>query len=173
MRIFFLLGSSGVVIAVGLACNSPTGTPSACTVNSNATAAVVTMVWRARPDSMRVLVQGAATIRAACAYVDTQSGPHIMVGRIVRGAGVDPRVPFHYLPDSIALVDAAIELCDSGLLRTPADVDAYFLGSTGRADAPSAPYCLWGAPPVLVEPPAWRVASAHPPYFSAHEQSGT
>lgn len=151
MRIFVLVSGLAVVSVVGLACGSPTGISSPCMVDSKATAAVVTMVWRGRPDSLRVFVKGATTIRAACAYVSTQSGPYIMSGRIVRGVGVDAKIPFHYLPDSIALVDVAIELCDSALLRTPADVDAYFVGSTGRVDAPSAPYCPWGARPTLVE----------------------
>lgn len=112
--------------------------------------AVVTLAWRARPDSMRVLVRDTGTIRAINRYLATGTGGSILSGRIARGAGVDARVPFHYLPDSAALVEVAIELCDSRLLRTPAEVDAYFQGATGRADAVSAQYCPWDARPVSV-----------------------
>lgn len=101
---------------------------------------------------MRVLVRDAGTLRAVDRYIATGTGPSILAGRIVRGAGVDPRVPFHYLPDSAALVEVAIELCDSRLLHTPAEVDTYFQGTTGRADAVSAPYCPWDARPVSVAP---------------------
>lgn len=141
---------AGAVIAAAVACRSTTDVPDACRVGPDAAAAVVTIAWTSRPDSMQVLVHGTTVVRAACGYVRTGTGPRIMAGRIVRGAGVDPRVPFHYLPDSVSLVDIAIELCDSKLLRTTADVDAYFLASTGRVDAPSAPYCPWSARPVQV-----------------------
>ena len=147
-----LLCGAGLLIAVSLACKNSTGVTDECLVSPSAASAVVTIAWTSRPDSMRVLVNGAGVIDAACNYVRTKSGPAILSGRIVRGAGVDARVPFHYLPDSVALVDMAIELCDSALLRTSAEVEAYFLGSTGRADAPSAPYCPWGARPVRVAP---------------------
>lgn len=150
MRILIRFCGTGAVIAAGVACKSTHGVPDTCLVGPNASAAVVTIAWTSRPDSMQVLVHGAAVVKAACDYVRTGTGPRIMAGRIVRGAGVDPRVPFHYLPDSLSLVDNAIELCDSKLLRTTAEVDAYFLASTGRVDAPSAPYCPWSARPVRV-----------------------
>lgn len=147
-----LLCAAATVSVVTLGCRDPADAERACRVNSGAGEAVITMVWRTRPDSMRVLVRHQETVRAACEYVAMGSGPSILAGRIVRGAGVDPRVPFHYLPDSANLVEVAMELCDSALLRTPAEVDAYFLASTGSADSPSAPYCPWSARPVLVQP---------------------
>ncbi|CAN5161761.1 hypothetical protein BH23GEM2_BH23GEM2_24800 [soil metagenome] len=58
-------------------------------------------------------------------------------------------MPFHYIPESIQFVQVAIELCDSGLLKTPEAVTAFFQG-TGSDPAGSAPYCPWGARPVNV-----------------------
>lgn len=150
MRRLVRFCGAGAVFAAGVACKSTTSAPDECLVGPTAGAAVVTIAWTSRPDSMQVLVHGGAVVKAACDYVRSGTGPRIMAGRIVRGAGVDPRVPFHYLPDSVSLVDNAIELCDSRLLRTTAEVDAYFLASTGRVDAPSAPYCPWSARPVHV-----------------------
>ncbi|MDP1891536.1 MAG: hypothetical protein Q8K55_11650 [Gemmatimonadaceae bacterium] len=152
MRRQLLLLGAGSLIVVGAACGNSTGATDDCRVGPTAASAEVTIAWTSRPDSMRVLVNGSSIINAACSYVRTRSGPNILAGRIVRGAGVDPRVPFHYLPDSVTLVDLTIELCDSELLRTTEQVDAYFLGSTGRVDSPSAPYCPWGARPVRVSP---------------------
>lgn len=152
MRILVCLCVAGAVIAAGMACTGSTDVPDVCLTSPTASAAVVTIAWTSRPDSMRVLVHGAGVVKSACDYIRTGTGPRIMAGRIVRGAGVDPRVPFHYLPDSVSLVDNTIELCDSRLLRTTAEVDAYFLASTGRVDAPSAPYCPWSARPVRVTP---------------------
>ncbi len=100
---------------------------------------------------MRVLVQNPDAIKAACDYVKSESGASILSGKIVKGAGVDSRVPFHYEPASVSLVELAIELCDSSLLKTSQAVDEYFLGSTGNANSPSAPYCPWSARPVRVE----------------------
>lgn len=153
MRRVLLLCGTGVLIA-GLACKNSTGVTDECLVSPTAASAVVTIAWTSRPDTMRVLVNGAGVIGAACNYARTKSGPGILAGRIVRGAGVDARVPFHYLPDSVSLVDFTIELCDSALLRTSEEVEAYFLASTGRSDAPSAPYCPWGARPIRVAPAA-------------------
>lgn len=152
MRTLIRSGLSAAGLMICVACASSTEVVSPCSVGANATEAVVTMAWTSRPDSLRVLVRNAETVQAACARVTSGTGPGIMSGRIVRGPGVDSRAPFHYVPESVSLVDVTIELCDASLLRTPADVDAYFLGSTGRVDSVNAPYCPWSAPPVRVEP---------------------
>lgn len=121
-------------------------------VDCSMTRGVVTFVWTSRPDTMRVLITDSATVCDASRYVRTQAGPSIPNGIIVRGAGSDPALPFHYLPESVRLNEATIEVCDSKLLRTPADVDEFFVGITGRADSPSAQYCPWSARPVRVAP---------------------
>jgi hypothetical protein len=113
--------------------------------------ALVTFAWDARPDTMVVLVTDAATIAAAHAYVATSSVPSIPSGPIVRGAGSDPRLPFHYVPDSVRLVEVAIELCDGRLMKTEAELNEYFLGATGDAGASRAQFCPWGARPVRVD----------------------
>jgi hypothetical protein len=159
-RLRWIARIGGAAVTV-LGCTSVTGTNATDTTVLDAddcgqlscpAAAIVTIAWSSRPDTMRVRVEGAQVIQAAEEYVRTGSGPGIVAGRIVRGAGVDPSVPFHYLPDSISLVEVAAELCDSALLRTPAAVDRFFSGATGRADAVSAPYCPWDARPVDIEP---------------------
>jgi hypothetical protein len=112
--------------------------------------AIVAFAWDTRPDTMQVLIGDSATVAAACAYLATGTGAHIPAGPIVRGAGVDPRVPFHFIPDSVRLVEVAIELCDGRMMRTAAQVDEYFVGATGQANAQKAPFCPWGARPIAV-----------------------
>jgi len=112
---------------------------------------IVTFTWDSRPDTMRVLVCDAAAVAAAQSYVATQTGAHIPSGPIVRGAGADAALPFHFIADSVQLVELAIELCDGRMMRTPGEVNEYFLGATGRTDAQKAPYCPWGARPISVE----------------------
>jgi hypothetical protein len=101
-------------------------------------------------DTLRVLVRSATAIADVEAYLATQDGPRIPAGTIVRGAGIDPRYPFHFLPESVQLVDAAIELCDGRPMRTLAEVDEYMRGATGDADPQSAPWCPWSAYPVSI-----------------------
>ena len=112
---------------------------------------VVTFVWDSHPDTMRVLVCDADAIAAAQSYIATQTGAHIPSGPIVRGPGVDAAVPFHFIPDSVMLVEVAIELCDGRMMRTSAEVDAYFVGATGSANASKAPFCPWSARPIGIE----------------------
>ena len=111
--------------------------------------AEVAFAFDGRPeDTLRVLVQSATTIADVEAYLATQEGPRIPAGTIVRGAGIDPRYPFHFLPESVQLVDVAIELCDGSPMRTLAEVDEYMRGATGEANPQSAPWCPWTAYPV-------------------------
>ena len=112
----------------------------------------MTIAWRSRPDTMRVLVQRAETVQAACDYLAGRSLANIVSGQIERGAGVDPRVPFHYLPETVRLVEVAEELCDSRLLRTPEEVDAYLAGASPPETPGRAPFCPWGARPIRVDP---------------------
>jgi hypothetical protein len=142
---------TSIGVAFGAACSTATEVENPCDAGVSAESAIVTIAWTNNTDSLRVLVEDTETIQAACSYVETGTGPSILSGQIVKGAGVDSRVPFHYVPTSVELVDATIELCDSALLRTEAEVDEYFLGSTGNVDSPTAPYCPWSAPPVRVE----------------------
>jgi hypothetical protein len=113
--------------------------------------AVMTIAWNSRPDTMAVLVNDEATVQAACEYLATRSGAPFPSGPIVKGAGIDPDVPFHWIADSVRLAEAAIELCDGSMMKTAQEVDEYFLGATGSADSPTAPFCPWGARPVRVE----------------------
>lgn len=97
---------------------------------------------------MRVLVRGASTIQAACDFLAGKATASIPAGLIVRGsAPSDPALPFHYLPESVQLADATIELCDFRLLKTEAEVDAYFVA----VNSDPAPYCPWNAYPVAVK----------------------
>jgi hypothetical protein len=112
--------------------------------------AIVTFAFEGHPaDTLRVHVLDSATIAAARAYVATRSGPTIPVGPIRRGAGVDPRYPFHFVPDSVRLADMAMELCDGSPMRTAAAVDSLFAW-TGRAGQQSTTYCPWSAYPIAV-----------------------
>lgn len=112
--------------------------------------AIVTIAWTSRPDTMDVLVRGSNAVRRACDFIAGRNSANIPSGRIVVGsAPSDPRVPFHYIPESVQFVEAAIELCDSALLRTDEAVVAFFQGTSSDLND-SAPYCPWGARPVYV-----------------------
>ena len=152
-RVSMRAGGALLLLLLVVACREATAStlPGACASTPTATDAVVTFVWADRPDTMRVRVQGAATVRAACAFVAGTSAANIPAGRIVRGAAPsDPALPFHYLAETVVLTEAAIELCDSRLLRTPAEVEFYFR-ATGSSGTESAPYCPWSARPVRVD----------------------
>jgi hypothetical protein len=112
--------------------------------------AIVTFAFQGRTDTMLVLITDRVTIAQAETRVRTGRGAAIPIGPIVRGAGVDPRFPFHFLPDSVRLAEVAIELCDGRPMRTAAEVDDFFEGSTGHRDAPRATWCPWGAYPIAV-----------------------
>lgn len=102
-------------------------------------------------DTLRVLVRNEATVAAARAYIAGTSDAHIPIGPIVRGAGIDSRYPFHFLPEEVELAEVTIELCDGAPMRTEQAVDEFFEGSTGEPDAQRATWCPWGAYPVEVE----------------------
>ena len=118
----------------------------------DATAAVLTVVFPSRPaDTIDVLVTDPATIAAAETFVRTHTGPKLVSGRIVRGAGTDSRYPFHFIPESVQIVDAAIEICDGALMRTTHELDQFFTWSTGDQNSPSAPWCPWESQPIAVQ----------------------
>ena len=122
-----------------------------------ASGAVLTVVFPSRPsDTLDVFITDSATIAAAEAFVSTNEGSHMLSGRIRKGAGWDAGYPFHYIPESVRLVDVAMEICDGAPMKTARDVDDFFGWSTGDADSESAPWCPWESKPVKVQ----RIAPA-------------
>lgn len=118
----------------------------------DATAAVVTVVFPShRADTLDVLVTDPATIAAAESFLRTHSGPKLVSGRIVRGAGVDARYPFHFVPESVKIVDAAMEICDGEPMRSAQALDSFFEWSTGDRNSPWAPWCPWESQPIAVQ----------------------
>ena len=113
---------------------------------------MVTFAFAGRPaDTMVVIVNDTATVAAARRRIATGSGPQMIVGRIVRGSLLDTRYPFHFDPDSVRLADTAMELCDGAPMHTSAEVDSFFLGETGNAQAQSATWCPWSSYPIKVQ----------------------
>lgn len=114
------------------------------------TPAFITVAFTGIPaDTIQVEVSDVATIVAAEKFVSTGSGPHLMIGTIVRG-GLDPKYPFRFLPESVRLTDTAIEICDGAPMHTPAEVDDFIQGSTGSRQSPSATWCPWSSHPIKV-----------------------
>ena len=117
-----------------------------------AEAAILTVVFPSHPaDTLDIYVTDSATIVAADAFIRTGSGPSLLSGRIVKGSGLDVDYPFHFVAESVRLVDFAIEICDGAPMRTPQAVDEFFGWSTGNANAPSAPWCPWGSRPIAIQ----------------------
>jgi hypothetical protein len=117
-----------------------------------ANAAVITVAFEGLPaDTLDIVVTDSATIAAAESYVHSHSGSRMISGRIVKGPGADKNYPFHFIAETVRLVDVAIELCDGAPMRTTAAVDAFFLGSTGSATAEETQYCPWSSYPIAVQ----------------------
>jgi hypothetical protein len=131
-------------LALG-ACSSSVGEP------DGANAAIVTVAFEGLADTLDIVVTDAATIAAAEAYVHAHSGSRMIAGRIERGAGVDSRYPFHFVPETVRIVDVAIEVCDGAPMRTAAAVDSFFVWSTGNVNAASTQYCPWSSYPIAVQ----------------------
>jgi hypothetical protein len=130
------------VLAAACCCGPPTQPP--------LDVGIVTFVFDGRPgDTMRVIVDHAPTLAAARRAVSDPRAARIPIGPILRGAGTDPRWPFHFDPLEIRIADAAMELCDGAPMRTAGEVDA-FLAGTGNADAERTTWCPWGARPIAV-----------------------
>lgn len=135
-----------VVLLAAMACGDDTAAPL-----QPRDGAIITFAFDQLPDTMRVHVRDAATIAEAERRVSTGVGARMPVGPIVRGAGVDARYPFHFLPDSVRLSDLATEVCDGRPMRTTTQVDEFFHLSTGNASAARATWCPWGAYPIAVQ----------------------
>jgi hypothetical protein len=134
-----------LVALASAACGASTAPPSG-------ESAVVVFVFDGRPaDTLRVRVADAATVLEAERVIAGLSEARIPSGPIVRGAGEDPRYPFHFVSGEVRLVEAAMELCDGVPMRTAAEVEEYFLGATGNPRARRAPWCPWSARPLRVE----------------------
>ena len=113
--------------------------------------AIVRFVFDGHPaDTMDVAITDAATIATARRFVLNGSGARLVTGRIVKGTGYDPHYPFHFIPDSVRLTEAATEVCDGAPMHTAADVSAFFQGATGDANAASAQWCPWSSRPIGV-----------------------
>jgi hypothetical protein len=148
-QIALLLALSAAGVAIACASTAPASLECVSPVPREG---IVTFTWDVRvEDTMRVLVTDPATIAGACAFIENGSGPRMPTGTIVRGAGSDPALPFHYLPGTVRLADAAVEICDGRLMKTEEALDDYLEGVTGDRNAVQAPYCPWGARPVRVE----------------------
>ena len=127
------------------ACSSSVGEP------GGANAAIITVAFEGLADTLDIVVTDSATIAAADAFVQSHSGSRMIAGRIERGAGVDARYPFHFVPETVRIVDAAIEVCDGTPMRTTAAVDNFFVWSTGDVHSESAQYCPWSSYPIRVQ----------------------
>lgn len=137
-------------IALGAACGADSSVEPIVDPVETA-GAVITVVFPARPqDTLNVLVKDSATIAKANAFVSTGSGPRMITGKIVRGAGVDARYPFHYIPESVTLADVGVEICDGALMRTTKDVDDFFTWNTGHVSSQEATWCPWDSKPIAV-----------------------
>lgn len=101
-------------------------------------------------DTMRIAVSDTAAIRMAREYVNTGQGPKLPIGRIVRGAGIDGRYPFHYEPASVQFADLAMEVCDGAPMRTESAVLEFMRGATGELNPTSATWCPWSGYPIEV-----------------------
>lgn len=119
------------------------------------TSAVVTFAFEGHPaDTIRVLVHDSATIADAERYVQTKSGPRLLIGTIERGVGHDPRYPFRFVPSTVRLADMAMEVCDGAPMRTAAALDDFFEWSTGSRTSTTTTWCPWASYPVAVVRPA-------------------
>jgi hypothetical protein len=134
---------ASVALLAGVACKDPIASLPAGGV-------VVTFAFEATTDTLDVLVLDSATIAQARQRVATGEGSRMPVGPIVRGAGIDPRFPFHYLPADVRLDDLATETCDGRPMRTISEVNEFFELSTGNRNAKQAIWCPWGARPIAV-----------------------
>lgn len=141
------------LIALGVACALAGcgDSPVAPDERVPARGGIITFGFAGRPELTMRVAAGEEAVGAAEAYLATGEGPHIPMGPIVRGAGVDDRFPFHFIADSVRLVDFAMELCDGAPMRTAADVNEFMRGATGEPFPASAPWCPWGAVPIAVE----------------------
>jgi hypothetical protein len=101
-------------------------------------------------DTLQVLVLDPATVMAAEAYLRSGRGPHVPSGPIRRGAGLDPRWPFHFVEHEVRMVEVSSPDCDAPPMRSSDDVETYFASSADR-EALQAPWCPSTAVPIDVD----------------------
>ncbi len=127
------------------ACSDSTAEPT----NGAIDGALVTFAFEGHPaDTLEVWITDSASIAAAERYVQTKVGPRMLVGTIERGFGFDTVHPFHFRPQTVRLVDNAIEICDGAPMRSAADVDQFFEWSTRNRQSLSGTYCPWSSYPI-------------------------
>jgi hypothetical protein len=144
MRSLFRSKSLVLLVVTAVACGGSTEPP-------GPVSAIVTFAFNGdAADTMNVLVTRQSTIAAAQAYIATHRGPHLLAGTIVRGAGIDDRYPFQFVPESVEIIDAAVEVCDGTPMRTEAAVNDFFAASLGNRNAPAATWCPWSSYPIKV-----------------------
>ncbi len=115
--------------------------------------ALVTFAFEGHPaDTLKVWITDSASIAAAERYVQTKTGgPRMLTGTIERGYGFDNVHPFRFKPETVRLVDNAIEICDGAPMRSAAEVDQFFEWSTGNRQSTSGTYCPWSSYPIRFE----------------------
>lgn len=115
--------------------------------------ALVSFAFEGHPaDTLKVWITDSASLAAAERYVQTKTGgPKMVTGTIERGFGFDTVHPFRFRPETVRLVDFAIEICDGAPMRSAAEVDQFFEWSTGSRTSATATYCPWASYPVKVE----------------------
>ena len=112
---------------------------------------MITFAFDSRPGVTMRVAAGAGALTSAEQYLATGQGPRIPAGPIVRGAGVDERYPYHFIPDSVRLVEVAIELCDGAPMLTQGEVNEFMRAVTGEPFPVSGRWCPWSAVPIAVE----------------------
>lgn len=96
---------------------------------------------RAGGDMFRMRLTDPETVRLAMENLEGRNNKHPN-GRIAPGnGGINAPWSWHFVPETVRMVDTSIELCDG----TPSYVEAH------RADYLLSGYCPWGARIVAVE----------------------
>jgi hypothetical protein len=101
-------------------------------------------------DTMGVPLTDPQTIASVEQFIVDGQGSHLVIGPIAKGVGYDGRYPFHFIPDSVRVTDAATEACDGAPMHTAAAVDTFFRVETGNTNAASATWCPWSSRPIGV-----------------------
>jgi len=102
-------------------------------------------------DTLQVHITNPGTIDTVEQVLADRLPRMFPTGWIRPGAGVDRRYPFHYLPESVQLAQAAIEVCDGAPMHTLTEVADFMDGGITSPDGTAAYWCPWGAYPVRVQ----------------------
>ncbi len=112
---------------------------------------VMRLVFDGHPaDTMDVPLTDPTTIAAVEQFLGDGQSSHLVIGPIAKGVGYDERYPFHFIPDSVRVTDAATEICDGAPMHTAAEVNTFFQNETGNANAATATWCPWSSRPIAV-----------------------